>query len=209
VSDRHRRPAASRTEVQGSAGTTGSRTGRPLGGSDRLVPSAFSTPILEPDIEDVKRALFLYIDEGARAGAFDDGSAAYADPWIASKLDGWLTQIEEEFRIRLDSANWIVGSRIENLSVASGVLGEAQDRLAELDAELDRLRVTLRGRQVEQILPAHRTGRGLAPIPTELILADPSSDVFVPESSRGAAPTPLPAIRAVDTDDLAHSALGR
>jgi hypothetical protein len=179
VFDHSRRLAASRSPIEGAGTTVGTRTGRPSKGFDRIVPTAFSTPLGEPDVAEARRRLFAYLDDGIRAGAFDDGSAAYADQFIASQLDGWLSGLEEEFRLRLDSAAWIVGGRIENLSVASGVLGEAQNRLSELDDELARLRAVLRGPQAAE-----------TPAPV-------------------VAPTPLTTIHAVDPDGPAHIAQGR
>ena len=158
--------------------------------------------------------MVAFVDEGIRMRAFDEGSYAYIDQWVAMKLDGWLTHLEEEFRLRQDSAAWIVGGRIENLSVASGVLAEAQDGLAELDNELARLRAVLRGPQQPTDAPAvERSERGVAPVPPVLLaaasLTTPDEPAHAVPVDASIAPTRLTTIHAVDPDGSAQSVQSR
>ena len=215
MSNRSRRLAASRSPIEGAGSTVGTRTGRPTSGFDRIVPTAFSTPVAEPDPVKVRRQMVAFIDEGIRMHVFDQGSYAFIDQWVAMKLDGWLTHLEDEFRLRHDGAAWIVGGRIENLSVASGVLAEAQGLLADLDDELARLRAVLRGPHpaIDGSAAPDRSERGVAPIPGALLDAASlrSGDEPTQELSAGDIPLPPPSatIHAVETAGPAQSAQSR
>jgi len=142
-----RRRAAERIDIDGSRSSFGSSTGEPLHGSDLLIPTPFPTPdeLAKPD--EVRAALFTYIDEGASRGAFDDGNAAYADQWIQAKLAGWVTLVDGEHQRRLDSAAWILGGRTQNLTVAFTELVSLRSKLTALSNRMELYAAQLSGRE--------------------------------------------------------------
>jgi hypothetical protein len=172
------------------------KTGRPVHGSDLLHQSAFSTPITPPDRELLRRKLADHIEEGARRGAFDEGSAAYADQWIEAQFDGWVTNLEDEMQRRRDSAAWILAGRLESVTVASQRLLSHLATLDQLDADLARLGAELRGDEVPAGMPTPRTPEstwaGLANLPAGRSL-DGLALAASPVSREAVEPTVSPA----------------
>jgi hypothetical protein len=109
------------------------------------MPVAYTVPLREPDPATLSARLAGFIDDAARRGALDAGSAAFADAWIGAHLEGWLTLLEEEDRSRRDAATWILAARVESLARAAGTLETLRGEIAELEGEQRGRRAVLRG----------------------------------------------------------------
>ena len=143
-SARRRGHSAERNRVA-ITGRFGNRRGEATGGSDRLTPTPFTEVGQVPDFSEIRRELLTFIKDGASSGAFDGGSARYADQWILAKLGIWLERLETEYQLRADSAAWIVAGRLENFTAAYGTLIENERALRQQDVVLERLAAILQG----------------------------------------------------------------